>query len=213
MADRQAFEPVVFLVSELPSGVPIARELKGSVEGHGGQETLKNVFNCACFTARDYTCVEEIMKQFCLGIVVALGLTLPAFGQGVDPLIGTWKMSVEKSTVIGVPPVKSETLVVTRDGKDFIDTAEGVDAQGQSFTIVFRHIYDGMPHPTTGNPDYDSTTYTRVGNTINGIRFKQGKPVEVAQIVIVPGKTWTTAAEGITAKGQPYHWLLVFDRQ
>jgi hypothetical protein len=28
---------------------------------------------------RDCTCVEEIMKQFCLGIVVAIGLTLPAF--------------------------------------------------------------------------------------------------------------------------------------
>ncbi len=28
------------------------------------------------------------MKQFCLGIIVAVGLTLPAFGQGVDRLIG-----------------------------------------------------------------------------------------------------------------------------
>ena len=25
-------------------------------------------------------------------------LTLPAFGQGVDPLIGTWKLNVAKST-------------------------------------------------------------------------------------------------------------------
>jgi hypothetical protein len=35
------------------------------------------------------------MKQFCLGIIVAIGLTLPAFGQGVDPLIGTWKLNLE----------------------------------------------------------------------------------------------------------------------
>jgi hypothetical protein len=34
---------------------------------------------------RDCTCVEETMKQLCLGVVVAISLTLPAFGQGVDP--------------------------------------------------------------------------------------------------------------------------------
>jgi hypothetical protein len=29
------------------------------------------------------------MKQIYLGAILAAGLTLPAFGQGVDPLIGT----------------------------------------------------------------------------------------------------------------------------
>jgi hypothetical protein len=29
-------------------------------------------------------------------------LTLPAFGQSVDPLIGTWKLNLEKSTVVGI---------------------------------------------------------------------------------------------------------------
>jgi hypothetical protein len=38
------------------------------------------------------------MKQFCLGIIVAIGLMLPAFGHGVDPYIGTWKLNLEKST-------------------------------------------------------------------------------------------------------------------
>jgi hypothetical protein len=28
------------------------------------------------------------MKQSCLSIIIAVGMTLPAFGQGVDPLIG-----------------------------------------------------------------------------------------------------------------------------
>jgi hypothetical protein len=35
------------------------------------------------------------MKQFCLGIIVAIGLTLPAFGQGAslkDQLVGTWEL-------------------------------------------------------------------------------------------------------------------------
>jgi hypothetical protein len=31
MADSRAFEPMIFLVSEPPSGVPIARELNGGL--------------------------------------------------------------------------------------------------------------------------------------------------------------------------------------
>jgi hypothetical protein len=66
-----------------------------------------------------------------------------------------------------------------------------------------------MPHPSTGAADYDSTAYTRIGNTINAVRFRQGKTVEVGQAVIVPGKIYTYTAEGIAVNGQPYHYVLV----
>jgi hypothetical protein len=137
-------------------------------------------------------------------------LTFPAFGQGVDPLIGTWKLNVEKSTS---PLFKSLTLTWSGEGLNFISTVEGVDLQGQAVKVVVRHIYDGMPHPTTGTPDYDSSTYTRIGNTINWVRFRQGKTVEVGQEVIVPGKTMTGTGEGIDANNQSYHYAHVFDRQ
>jgi hypothetical protein len=141
-----------------------------------------------------------------------LQLDAAGLGQGVDPLVGTWKQNLERSTST-LPMPKSQTLTWTGEGQNFIDTNEGMDAQGQPFKIVFRHIYDGMPHPTTGNPDYDSTAYTRIGNTINWVRFRQGKAVEVGQAVIVPGKTYTVTNEGINANNQPYHGVAVFDRQ
>jgi hypothetical protein len=90
-------------------------------------------------------------------------LTLPAFGQDVDPLIGTW--------------------------------------------------YDGMPHPTTGTSLYDSTAYTRSGNTISWVRFKNGKQVGVAQVVVDPGKTYTAVEGGIDANNRPYYNISVYDRQ
>jgi hypothetical protein len=110
----------------------------------------------------------------------------PAFGQRVDPLIGTWKLNLEKSTAFGFTLTESTTLTWSGEGQNFINTAEGVDAQGQSFKMIFRHIYDGQPHPTTGNPKWDATAYTRIGNTINIIRFRQGKTVSVERAVIVP---------------------------
>jgi hypothetical protein len=153
------------------------------------------------------------MKRLCPGIIVAIGLTLPAFGQGVDPLIGKWKFNAEKSKFVGVPPAKSATHTWTMEGQNLTNTVEGVDAQGQPFKIVFRHIYDGMPHPTTGNPDYDSTIYYRIGNTENAVRFRQGKAVDIAQIIIDPGKTYTVRSEGIIANGQQYHSAAVYERQ
>ena len=137
-------------------------------------------------------------------------MTLPAFGQGVDPLIGTWKLNLEKSTSTN-PLQKSQTNA--GEGHNFTLTVDGVDAQGQAYKMIVRHIYDGQPHPTTGNPNYDSTAFTRVGNTINAVRFRNRKVVEVAQGVIVPGKTYKFREEGIDVNGQPYHVIFAFDRQ
>jgi hypothetical protein len=152
------------------------------------------------------------MKQLCLGTIVALGLTLPAFGQGVDPLIGTWKLNLEKST-LAPPPPKSLISTISKEGDHLIGVLDLVRADGQTFKTVFQLIYDGQPHPTTGFPNYDSTAFTRIGNTINSVRFKQGNTAEVSQIIIDPGKTYTVRAEGIDASGQPYHFVLVYDRQ
>ena len=151
------------------------------------------------------------MKRLSVGIIVAISLSLPAFGQGVDPLIGTWKLNLEKST--GVIGFRSLTLTWSGEGQNLIDTAEGVTTQGQPFKAVFRHIYDGQPHPTTGSADYDSSSYTRIGNTINIVRFKQGKVVEIGQAVIVPGKTYTLTLEDIDANNQVTHSVGVYDRQ
>jgi hypothetical protein len=120
-------------------------------------------------------------------------LTLPAFWKGVDPLIGTWKLNFEKSTQVGGIPLKSATQTWSGEGQTFTNVAEGLSEQGQAFKVTFRHIYDGMPRPTPttlNNPDYDASAYTRVGNTINAVRFKQGKTVEVGQIAITPGKSY-----------------------
>jgi hypothetical protein len=102
-------------------------------------------------------------------------LAQATLGATVDPLIGTWKMNPGKSTVVGLPMMKSQTLTWSGEGQNLIDTADGVDSQGQAFKVVYRHIYDGQPHPTTGDPGYDASTYTRIGNTINIVRSNRGK--------------------------------------
>ncbi len=170
----------------------------------------ENSFDWRAFTARDCICVEEIMKRLGLGIVVAIGLTLPAFGQGVDPLIGTWKLNYEKSTGSGF---RSLTLTFTAaEGRNLVAVTDGVDTQGNQLHGTLRHTYDGMPHPTDGAPDADSTSYTRLEDTINVVRFKRGKVVEVSQSIIVPGKTYTNSGVSVV-NGQIVHFTLVLERQ
>jgi hypothetical protein len=138
-------------------------------------------------------------------------LTLPAFGQGVDPLIGTWKFNAAKSTGA---LIRSGTLTFAAGaGQNLVGVSDAVDLQGNQFHGTLIHTYDGMPHSTTASPDYDATTYTRLGDTINIVRFKQGKVVEVSQSVIAD-KTYTNTGAYINpANGQVSHSVSVFDRQ
>jgi hypothetical protein len=46
------------------------------------------------------------MGRIILACALAGVLAVPAFGQGVDPLIGTWKLNLEKSTFTGRVPQK-----------------------------------------------------------------------------------------------------------
>jgi hypothetical protein len=88
-----------------------------------------------------------------------------------------------------------------------------VNAQGHAVKVVFQHIYDGLPHPTPGSPDWDSVAYTRTGNTINFNRFKNGRTVQIGELLIAPGKTFTLIVGGVAADNQPFYTVAVFDKE
>ena len=92
----------------------------------------------------------------------AFAMAAPVVGlTQTSPLIGKWKLNLDKSKFSPGPPPKSQTLNFEGAGQDLRDTAETTDAQGQLTKVVFMHIYDGKPHPTTGNPIFGTITYTR----------------------------------------------------
>ncbi|WFU75216.1 MULTISPECIES: hypothetical protein [unclassified Bradyrhizobium] len=155
--------------------------------------------------------------------VLALGLLSAAFAcagpqMGLaqsDLLIGTWRLNVEKSKFSPGPPPKSQTLNFQRVGQDLQNTAETIDAQGHASKIVFMHIYDGKPHPTTGNPLFDATTYTSVDDHhVKWVRSKAEKPIQTGSNEISPdGKTFTVTTEGTGANGQPISSVAIYERQ
>ena len=153
------------------------------------------------------------LTSFCLAATA-----LPGIGIAEDnPLIGSWKLNLEKSKYSPGPAPRSLTLNFVADGANLTNTAEGIDAEGKATKSVFAHIYDGKPHPTTGVPGglYDSSTYTRSdAHTVNFVRSKDGKTVQTGSIVLsADGKILTVTTEGTGPNGQPIHNVAVYEKQ
>ena len=153
------------------------------------------------------------LTSFCLAATALLGIGIAED----NPLIGSWKLNLEKSKYSPGPAPRSLTLNFVADGANLTNTAEGIDDQGKATKSVFAHIYDGKPHPTTGVAGglYDSSTYTRIdAHTVNFVRSKDGKTVQTGSIVLsADGKTLTVTTEGTGPNGQPIHNVAVYEKQ
>jgi hypothetical protein len=156
--------------------------------------------------------VSMLLGAATLGLAM-VGSTQPSFAQS-NPMIGTWKLNVEKSKFAG-PPVKESILTYTQDGQNLKGVNQTTDAQGKTETGIFLHIYDGMPHPTTGVSVWDASAYTRVdANTLITARFKDGRLVSVGSLVLSQdGKTMTGPQLGISPGGQSGNITLVYEKQ
>jgi hypothetical protein len=154
--------------------------------------------------------VEEIMKRLGLGTIVAISLTLPAFGQQAVNPEGVYQLNLAKSTIRGAPYSKSETLNYTADGF----TVAGFDSNGKSYTAAVTVIGDGKARPLN-SVDYDAITFTQLDPyTLSLNRTKAGKVVETGIRIVNPdGKSVWVTRIGTTATGQSYSYVLVYEKQ
>ena len=147
--------------------------------------------------------------------VVAFAFPQASFAQS-SPLIGTWKLNLEKSKLAPLTAPRSQTATFQQDGQNIKNTNQTIDAQGNATTSMFLHIYDGQPHPTTGNPLYDASAYLRLdGNTIVLSRSKAGKLIQIGTIVVSQdGKSRTNTTSGIVGpNGFMDTTVSVYDKQ
>jgi hypothetical protein len=146
------------------------------------------------------------------------GMTLsgapPCFAQ-TDPFIGTWQLNLAKSTFSPGPPLRVHTVTIEEDGPNHKITVVGTNAQGNPTSAVTTRIYDGMPHPVTGNPNFDANAFTRVDAYTDIIsRTKAGKLVQtVTDVVSRDGKTATYTIIGTDARGRSINNIQVYDKQ
>jgi hypothetical protein len=148
------------------------------------------------------------MKQSCVGIIVAVGLTLPAFGEeAVKVPDGIYRLNYAKSTIRG--PFPKSLTINTAGGTT---TVIGFGPDDKPYTIVLPYIIDGKPHPITGSPAFDTETRTYLDMYTSSIkRTKEGKLVQTGYEIFNPQTNTFTLS--LSFVDRPNSYVLVLEKQ
>jgi hypothetical protein len=154
------------------------------------------------------------------GFILALAQAPVASGAEAgppnNPIIGTWKLNVAKSTFTPGPGWRSQTRTyrATPGGGVSVDWI-GVGARGEAMHVSFISRLDGKDYPMKGSANYDTLNAVRVDAlTVKSEEKRDGKVVGIAiRTLSSDGKVMTITDEGTNRKGMKFSQVLVFDRQ
>ena len=156
--------------------------------------------------------MQTILKTLFIGAILAVGT---GAALAADPVIGTWKLNLAKSTFSPGPAPKSQTRSYAESTQGTALTIKTTAADGKESTATLTFKDDGKPYPVSGNPDFDMVSVTRVDpSTVNSTQTKGGTPVgKAVRSVSKDGKTLTFKQSGTHANGTKYDDVSVYDRQ
>ena len=138
---------------------------------------------------------------FFLASALLVAFALPLLAQD-DPLIGTWKLNLTKSTFHFSAAPQSNVHRYEPFGTDGVTaTADVVDGDGRKIHFTYSIKFDGKFYPVIGDPARDMTSLKRLDlYTGEGANMKDGKVINTSRHVLSKdGKTLTVTLNG--AKG------------
>jgi hypothetical protein len=62
--------------------------------------------------------VKKVLTSVFLGALLTMGSAVIAAGSDADPVVGTWKLNLARSTFAGVPAYKSQMRTYSQSGGD-----------------------------------------------------------------------------------------------
>ena len=134
-----------------------------------------------------------------------------------NPLVGTWKLNVEKSKYEPGPAPKSLTRTVEAQGAGVKYTFAGVAADGKAIAYGFAVQFDGKDSPVSGSMPSGADTISAKRTDSNhyvATLKKGGKVVGTSKVTISKDGTMTTVeATGTSASGAKVHEVQVYDKQ
>lgn len=157
----------------------------------------------------------EIKRLFSAAVLVGLvGFAGgAALAQTTDPLVGTWKLNVAKSTGSAF---KSGTSKIEKAGAGVKFTVDLVREDGTTSHWSFTANYDGKDNKVTGSSPYgDMVALERVDARTTRIISKKNGKVTTTQTVVVSadGKTRTTTTKGTDAAGTAIDTVAFYEKQ
>lgn len=144
-----------------------------------------------------------------------LTLSVAAIAQTPEPIVGTWKLDVAKSTYKPGPAPKSATVVIEAAGKGLKVAVDAVGPDGKAMKWGWTGTEDGKEFAITGNPAYDAGATTRTSpKEATNVYKKAGKAVVTAKSSIsADGKTLTMTSTGTNPKGEAINNVVVYIKQ
>jgi len=157
------------------------------------------------------TIVNRFMTSLFLGSLIVVGGAAVA-AMAADPVIGTWKLNVAKSTVAGAPATGSETRTYSQGADGITVDIKTTGADGKMNEQKTTYHLDGKPYPATNAPGFDSLSAKQTdANTADFSLMKGGKKVgTLHRAVSADGKVLTVTTEMTDAKTKS---VSVYDKQ
>lgn len=155
------------------------------------------------------------LSSMFLGALLMLSIGAGLSAAEPDPILGTWKLNVERSVFAGIPPLKSQVRVYSGSAREFTLKMTTVSAEGKETTTQATYELDGKDYPSMGNLDFDSLAGVQIdANTAEFTLKRAGKPVgKIRRSVSNDGRTLTINYVLTNAAGVKTSALTVFDRQ
>jgi hypothetical protein len=159
--------------------------------------------------------VSSRFLTFVFGSIFGLALSVAHSTSPDDPVLGTWKLNVEKSKFMPGPAWQSQIRVYQITPAGVSVTWTGLGARGEKMQVSYTYKYDGRDYPMAGSGSYDTLNAVRIDAlTVKSEEKRNGKTVGIAVRTVSPdGKVLTITDEGTNRKGQAFSQILVFDRQ
>ena len=147
-------------------------------------------------------------------LVVLAALPQPGFAQS-NPVIGTWKLNLEKSKFSPGPPLESGTIKYEPAGAGIAVTTDAVNAEGVHTATYYKANWDVKDYPITGSQTADTVSLNRIDDyTTERTDKKGGKVVgTLRRVVSQDGKTLTITTKSTNAQGQAVNNVMVYEKQ
>jgi hypothetical protein len=159
--------------------------------------------------------VKKILSNIFLGALLVMGSAVIAAGIDADPVVGTWKLDLARSTFGGGPALKSQIRTYSQSAKGIALKTKTVSADGKETATETTYRVDGKDYPSVGSPDFDSLSGMRIdANTTEFTLKRGGNPVgTIRRTVSKDGQTLTLNYVITNANGVHLSQLTVFDKQ
>lgn len=147
-------------------------------------------------------------------LLAFLMLAFSGLASAADPMLGSWKLNLAKSTFNPGPAPKSVNVTYTKEGDWIVSKADVIDENGKPLTRNNRFKTDGGGYPFA-SPYGKGTISVKVTDdhhSVATLKLAADKVLTQNTEISADGKTRTIRTTGTGDKGQAVNNVIVYDR-